>query len=57
MNSSKTRETLQTDLQRYGEKDLEERHRAGYRKMPPEPGEFNFEEEDRAWDDEAWTDG
>ena len=40
---------------RHEKKDLEERHRAGYRQMPSAPGEFKVQEVDRAWGDEAWS--
>ena len=51
-----TREALRAALRRYREKDLEERHRAGYRTTPSEPREFKVPEEDWAWGDEAWSD-
>lgn len=57
MKSRKPREALRTELQHYDEKELEDRHKAEYRKAPPEPGEFDIQEEDRAWGDEAWNDG
>lgn len=52
-----TREALRAALKRFNEKDLEQRHRAGYRRIPSEPGEFSVREEDRVWGDEAWSDG
>ena len=52
-----TRRPLRAALQRYNEKHLEERHRAGYRRFPSEPGEFSVREDDRTWGDEAWSDG
>ena len=51
-----TREALRASLRRYNEKDLEERHRAGYRRIPSEPREFEVAEDDHAWGDEAWSD-
>lgn len=51
-----TREALRAALKRHNEKHLEERHRAGYRRIPPENGEFSVREDDRAWGDEAWSD-
>ena len=51
-----TREALRAALRRHREKKLEERHRAGYQKLPCERQEFEFAEEDRAWGDEAWSD-
>ena len=50
-----TRDALRAALQRIQEKELEERHRAGYRTTPCEPGEFEVAEEDHAWGDEAWS--
>ena len=52
-----TRKALRAALKRYNEKRLEERHRAGYRRVPSLGGEFSVGEEDRAWGDEAWSDG
>lgn len=51
-----TREALRAALKRHNEKHLEERQRAGYRRIPSEPGEFSVREDDRAWGDEAWSD-
>ena len=52
-----TREALRAALKRYNEKHLEERHRAGYLRIPSEPGEFDIRDDDRAWGDEAWSNG
>lgn len=51
-----TREALRAALKRHNEKHLEERHQAGYRRIPSETGEFSVREDDRAWGDEAWSD-
>ena len=51
-----TREALRAALRRHTEKEMEERHRAGYRRVPCNPQEFEFAEQDRAWGDEAWSD-
>ena len=51
-----TREALRTALERYEEAELEERHRAGYRKAPLAKQEFGISEADRAWGDGAWKD-
>lgn len=53
--SAFTREALQAALDRYDEADLEERQRAGYRRLPTTPGEFSVPEEDFAWGDSAWS--
>lgn len=46
------RRALQAALHRYEESEREERHIAGYRRMPPTPHEFAIPEEDHAWGDE-----
>ena len=51
-----TRDALRDALRRHEERELEERHRAGYRETPPQSGEFEVPEEDWAWGDEAWSD-
>ena len=51
-----TRDALRAALQRYKDKDLEERHRAGYRRIPSDSREFEVSENDYAWGDEAWSD-
>ena len=51
------REALKAALGRYEEAELEERHRAGYRKAPPVNQEFGIPEEDHAWGDGGWKDG
>ena len=51
-----TRDALRTALQRYEEQELEESHKAGYRRIPSQPHEFEVPEEDLAWGDEAWSD-
>ena len=51
-----TREALRVALDRYEEVELEERHRAGYRKTPPTKQEFIIPEGDHAWGDGAWKD-
>lgn len=50
------REALRAALRHYSERELEERHRAGYRRFPSESDEFKVREDDRAWGDEAWSD-
>ena len=50
-----TREALRAALRRYEEKELEERHRAGYRETPSRPREFEIPGDDWAWGDEAWS--
>ena len=52
--SAFTREALREALKRFDEKELEERHIAGYRKNPPTPDEFGIPESHRAWGDDAW---
>ena len=54
--SAFTREALQAALDRYDEAELEERHRAGYRKLPATPREFSVPEEHFTWGDDAWSD-
>ena len=54
--SAFTQEALRTALNRYDEAELEERHRAGYRRLPTTPGEFLVPEEDFVWGDRAWSD-
>ncbi len=49
-----TRKVLRAALERYDEAELEERHRAGYRKNPPAKQEFDIPERDHAWGDDAW---
>lgn len=51
-----TREALRAALLRYEEAELEERHRAGYRRNPPSKEEFGIPEEDHAWGDGPWKD-
>ena len=51
-----TREALRAALDRYEETELEERHRAGYRKAPPMKQEFGIPEGDHAWGDSPWKD-
>ena len=52
-----TREALRAALERYDEVELEERHRAGYRKAPSVKEEFAIPERDHAWGDGPWNDG
>lgn len=54
IRSAFTREALQAALDRYDEAELEERHRAGYRRLPTTLREFSVPEEDFTWDDDAW---
>ena len=49
-----TREALRVALERYDEAELEERHRAGYRKAPPLEQELGIPERDHAWGHDAW---
>ncbi len=51
------REALRAALERYEEAELEERHRAGYRNVPPTKQEFGIPEQDHAWGDGAWKEG
>lgn len=46
-------EALCNALKRLDERNLEERHVAGYRRHPPQAGEFEVAERDQAWGDEA----
>ena len=50
------RRALRAALNRYEESEKEERHIAGYRRMPPTRHEFAIPEEDHAWGDDAWKD-
>lgn len=50
------REALQARLDRYDDAELQERHRAGYRRLPTTPGEFFVPEEGLAWGDRARSD-
>lgn len=50
------RDALRAALRRYEERDMEERHRAGYRRTPPRSREFEIPETDRAWGDDSWSD-
>lgn len=54
--SAFAREALREALRRQEERELEERHVAGYRRLPSKPGEFDIPESDHAWGDEAWSD-
>lgn len=54
--SAFAREALRDALKRLDEQELEERHVAGYRRNPPQAGEFDVPEGDQAWGDEAWSD-
>ena len=54
--SAFAREALQAALDGYDDAELEERHRAGYRRLPTTPREFSVPEEDFAWRDRAWSD-
>ena len=55
--SAFARDALREALRRLEEKELEARHLAGYRRLPPRPGEFDVPESDHAWSDGAWSDG
>lgn len=48
--------TADRERKRLDEQELEERHVAGYRRNPPQAGEFEAPERDLAWGDEAWSD-
>ena len=52
--SAFAREALQVALQNHDEAELEMRHRAGYRRVPPVPQEFAILEQDRAWGYDPW---
>ena len=54
--SAFTQEALRIALDRYDEAELEERHRAGYRRLPTAPRTFPVLDEDFAWGDYAWSD-
>ena len=45
---------MRDTLKQFDEKDLEERHVAGYRRNPPQLDEFDVPEHDRTWGDETW---
>jgi metal-responsive CopG/Arc/MetJ family transcriptional regulator len=49
--SSFTRDALREALTRVKEKQLEERHRAGYAQHPVRPGEFDGWEGEQVWGD------
>ena len=46
---------LRDALGRHDEAEMEERHKAGYRRIPPAPDEFAIPDEHRAWGDEEDT--
>lgn len=50
------REALWDALRRLDEKELEERHIAGYTRTPSKASEFQIPEGDHAWGDDAWDD-
>lgn len=52
--SAFARDALRDALKRLDEKELEERHVAGYKRGPVQPGEFDIPEGDHAWGDAAW---
>ena len=52
--SAFARDALRDALKRLDEKELEERHVAGYKRDPVQQGEFDIPEGGRAWSDEAW---
>lgn len=54
--SAFAREALREALRRLDERELEERHIAGYRRAPPKPEEFDVPEADHAWGDDPWSD-
>ncbi|MCY3814010.1 MAG: ribbon-helix-helix domain-containing protein [Gammaproteobacteria bacterium] len=53
--SAFARDALRDALKRLDEKELEERHVAGYKRDPVQPGEFDIPEDDHAWGDGAWS--
>ena len=53
--SAFARDALRDALKRMDEKELEERHIAGYKRDPVKPGEFDISEGDHAWGDEGWS--
>lgn len=53
--SAFARTALRDALRRLDEKELEERHVAGYRRDPVRAGEFDAPEADHVWGDEAWS--
>lgn len=48
---------LQAALARLEETEEEERQKAGYRRIPPTPQEFDLPKADHAWRDVPWKDG
>ncbi len=52
--SAFAREALRDALRRLDERELEERHVAGYLRHPVKADEFDGPEADHAWGDEAW---
>jgi CopG family transcriptional regulator / antitoxin EndoAI len=49
--SAFTRDALRAALTNLKERDLEQRHRAGYERHPVEPGEFGAWEDEQVWAD------
>ncbi len=49
--SAFTRDALRAALTHLKERDLEQRHRAGYERHPVEPGEFDAWEDEQVWAD------
>lgn len=56
-NKQMTMDELSEALRRQEETELEERHIAGYRHLPPKPSEFDIPESEHAWGDAAWSEG
>lgn len=50
--SAFTRDALRLALDQLHERELEKKHRAGYRKKPVTRGEFDVWEKHQAWGDE-----
>ena len=51
--SAIARDAVRDAHKRLDEKELEERHVAGYERDPAQPGEFDVPEDDHAWGDGA----
>jgi len=49
--SAFTREALRAALRAYRERQMEERHREGYEKLPSGPEEFGVWEDEQEWGD------
>jgi metal-responsive CopG/Arc/MetJ family transcriptional regulator len=50
--SAFTRDALRDALVKYHEKELEQKHRLGYQRLPIQPGEFDVWQTEQVWGDE-----